>query len=701
MKMKKTTFILLGLLISTHAVSQEAGSLDPTFGGGGKVLTSIGSEAVAHGVVIQDDNKIVVAGYSFNDVSGNDVTLVRYLENGDLDTDFGTDGVVTTDIQTGSDDQIFDLVLQSDGKLVVCGSSDDGSDKDAVIVRYLSDGSLDESFGIDGIVLTDFDDGKADEARVVKIHELTGNIIIGGAGTIDPSHSIPVIARYTDDGTLDATFDTDGIRTLWITATDDDYYFSIEDLALQSTGKITAVGYRDFPGLSWDSDYWAGRVNTDGSMDETFSTDGVAVYNGAFNGHDRAFGLILNPDNSFHVCGGGYITTLRYDQVLFEITPDGSVGADDVFEDYGEFLDDIAYDVQKDAEGRYVMVGSSGNDTEREFTVQRVTDLFSLDTDFSGDGKTTTTFDGNDLNEAFNLAIQPDQKIVVVGYSGNDFAIARYLGEDQPLLDEFNLTSPSNGASNQNYADLDFDWTNAFGATAYEMDIDVSADFDVSPMTYDAPGSSYNLDDLLPDTEYFWRVRATDGDTWGEYTDVWSFTTNSLENFNLISPSNGSTGINITGTELDWSAAIGATEYEVEIDVSPSFSDDPWLFSTSGTDYALPPLDLSTTYYWHVRASNDGETFGDWSDTWNFTTGSDVGIYTHQADALSIYPNPAQETLYVQGIDIQNGETVQLVALNGKSWTMQINNGELDVRDLAPGIYFLIYQNQRLKFVKE
>ena len=696
--MKKLTLLIPAILTALAGNTQESGSLDPTFGDGGKVLTSIGSEAVAQAVAIQEDGKIVVAGYAFDPITGNDVTLVRYLENGDIDPDFGLGGVVTTDVQTGSDDQIFDMAFQSDGKIVVTGSTDNGVDKDAVVLRYSSDGLIDESFGTDGIVITDFDGGKADEARVVKIHDLTGNIIIGGAGTIDPAHSIPVIARYLADGSLDSDFDGDGIRTLWVTGTDDDYLFSIEDLALQSTGKITAIGWRDFPGLSWDSDYWAARVNIDGTMDETFSTDGVATYNGAFNGHDRAYGIILNPDNSFHVCGGGYITTLYYDQVLFEITATGSVGADDIFVDYGEFEDDIAYAMQKDDAGRYIMVGSYGDETERAFTVQRVTDLFSLDTDFSGDGKTTTTFDGNDMNEAFDLAIQVDQKIVAVGYSGNDFAIARFLGEDQPLLDEFTLTYPANGATEQNYASLTLNWTDAFGATDYEVDLDVSADFDDSPMTFDAPSSLYALEDLLPETEYFWRVRATDGESWGEYSVVWSFTTNSLDNFDLISPANGTTGVSITGVELDWSTAVGASDYEVQIDISPSFTDEPWTFSTSGTDYALPPLDLTTTYYWHVRASNDGDTFGDWSDTWNFTTDSDAGISSQNMAEIILYPNPAQDEVQIMGIPAN--ATIQLISANGKVWQKSLSEGKLKLSEMAAGVYFIVYEDLRVKLIK-
>ncbi|MFT5980328.1 MAG: putative delta-60 repeat protein [Flavobacteriales bacterium] len=112
------------------------------------------------------------------------MTLIRYNEDGSLDAAFGENGIATLDVQLGSEDIAYDLAIQNDGKIVVAGSSDNGPDKDAFVVRFNTDGALDIDFGSGGITLTDFDGGLSDEIRVIKIHALTGNIIVGGSAII-------------------------------------------------------------------------------------------------------------------------------------------------------------------------------------------------------------------------------------------------------------------------------------------------------------------------------------------------------------------------------------------------------------------------------------------------------------------------------------------------------------------------------------
>jgi hypothetical protein len=80
--------------------------------------------------------------------------------------------IVTSDLQTDSDDVAYSVALQADGKVVLAGSSDNGSNKNAVLVRYKDDGSLDSTFGNNGVVLTDFENSQQDEIKVVKIHQL-------------------------------------------------------------------------------------------------------------------------------------------------------------------------------------------------------------------------------------------------------------------------------------------------------------------------------------------------------------------------------------------------------------------------------------------------------------------------------------------------------------------------------------------------
>ncbi|MFN7627516.1 MAG: VCBS domain-containing protein, partial [Pirellula sp.] len=123
------------------------GSLDTSFGTGGKVTTPVGTGAdYGYSVTIQPNGKIVVGGYAQMG-SNNDFALVRYNADGSLDTSFGTGGMVTTAIGTGSD-QGQSVTIQPDGKIVVAGFSSNGSNNDFALMRYNADGSLDTTFDL-------------------------------------------------------------------------------------------------------------------------------------------------------------------------------------------------------------------------------------------------------------------------------------------------------------------------------------------------------------------------------------------------------------------------------------------------------------------------------------------------------------------------------------------------------------------------
>jgi uncharacterized delta-60 repeat protein len=99
------------------------GTLDTTFGGNGWVTTGLRDSAVATALALQPDRKIVVAGAA-TDTGLNSFALARYLPNGTLDVTFGGDGMAFTDFQIGSDNFARALAIQPrDGRLVVAGSS--------------------------------------------------------------------------------------------------------------------------------------------------------------------------------------------------------------------------------------------------------------------------------------------------------------------------------------------------------------------------------------------------------------------------------------------------------------------------------------------------------------------------------------------------------------------------------------------------
>ena len=532
MKKNLTSFLIL---LSSITFAQNAGSLDLSFGTGGKVVTSITNGAdKAYGVAIQADGKILVAGFSTSAITGKDFSLLRYNADGTLDATFGTNGIVNTDVQLGSEDEAFSIALQADGKIVLAGYSDNGSNKNAALCRYQTNGNLDSTFGNNGKVLTDFENNQQDEIRVVKIHPLTGNIVVGGSSIISSSISKPVVARYLPNGSLDVSFDTDGIRLLWITNLDYQYLYSVEDIAVQPNGKITAVGWRDFTSLSWDADKWICRINSNGTVDNTFSNDGVNVYNGSFNGSDKAFGLLLRPDNSILMAGAGFLSTLAYDFTLNEISADGSNVSNSSNTDFGTSNDDIAYALMEDANGKFIIAGTSSTNTASNFALTRKNADYTTDNSFGTSGKTTTTFNGNQINVCYDAALQADNKIIAVGFTGNDIAIARYLGTAQAQLDAFQLTVPTNQAGNQNFATLSFNWTDAFGATGYELVLDTLSTFDGAPQTFTPTNSALTVNNLIPSTQYFWKVRATDGANFGQSSSVWSFTTKPLDNTSIL-----------------------------------------------------------------------------------------------------------------------------------------------------------------------
>ena len=165
---------------STQLVFADDGDLDPTFGTNGYVSHNIG-DSIDEGmtVAIQSDGKIVAAGYSYMYEGNDSVFLVtRYNSNGSLDSTFDNDGIVTTSFSSIGYDQTSDMVIQSDGKILVAGASHGEYNYDFGLVRYNSDGSLDSGFGVNGIVVTDY--GKENNIPNAIVLQNDGKIIVAG-----------------------------------------------------------------------------------------------------------------------------------------------------------------------------------------------------------------------------------------------------------------------------------------------------------------------------------------------------------------------------------------------------------------------------------------------------------------------------------------------------------------------------------------
>ena len=230
-----------------------------------------GTDDEAFALAIQGDGKLVVAGYSYD--SGLDqyvFALVRYNTDGTPDATFGTGGIVTTAIGA-IDDEAFALAIQADGKLVVAGYTDTGIQYKFALVRYNTDGSLDTTFDGDGIVTTPM--GAVDDEVFALAIQGDGKLVAAGFSSQgSPSPYEFALARYTTSGSLDPTFGTGG-KVLTAVGTSDD---EINAVAIQGDGKPVAAGF-SFSSKLGQYEFAVARYTTDGDPDLTFNTTGIVT----------------------------------------------------------------------------------------------------------------------------------------------------------------------------------------------------------------------------------------------------------------------------------------------------------------------------------------------------------------------------------------------------------------------------------------
>jgi uncharacterized delta-60 repeat protein len=215
------------------------GTLDTTFGGDGKVTTRFaGFEAVANGVAVQSDGRIVAAGEL---PAGNGFALARYRADGSLDPRFSGDGKAITQFADGFGGGARAVAVQSNGKIVAAGTAGDIFGPFA-LVRYTDRGRLDTTFGGDGKITANMGDGE-ESATGVAI-QANGKIVVAGYAGVpheggDPGMGFFALARFRTDGALDPTFGGDGkVRTRFAVG-----LTLAMSVAIQANGRIVAAGW--------------------------------------------------------------------------------------------------------------------------------------------------------------------------------------------------------------------------------------------------------------------------------------------------------------------------------------------------------------------------------------------------------------------------------------------------------------------------
>jgi uncharacterized delta-60 repeat protein len=424
------------IALTPRPATAAAGDVDATFGKDGRVTTRfLKGDALGRDVAIQTDGKILAGGF-VSRPSGRDVfALTRYLPDGSLDRSFD-DGSVTTSFGRRSA-RLEGLTIQPDGRIVAVGRVETPAEaRRFIVVRYLSDGTIDHTFGIDGKVNTRFFGRNGDALATDVAVQPDGKIIVVGSarlvGSVDGDFAV---ARYLPDGTLDRTFSENGkVHTPFHACSG--IGAGASAVAFQTDGRIVVVGAhipclalaRYLPDGTLDTTFGGGdgRVETSsgGSADlgahaVAISVDGKIVVAGE---HSNAF-LPGGPRGTFFLAR--YRTHGRLDPMFGR--GDGRVTT--------AFAPRLAAAVAVaiQADDKIVAVGGAGDfEAHRgEFALARYMPDGTLDASFSADGKLTTRFPVGQQSFARGAAMQTDGRVVAAGEVCGDltscrFALARY-----------------------------------------------------------------------------------------------------------------------------------------------------------------------------------------------------------------------------------------------------------------------------------
>jgi uncharacterized delta-60 repeat protein len=409
------------------------GSLDTTcFAAGGQVITDLaGGQDQGKALALFADGSSIVAGTTavIKPITSNpnnlykQFLLLKYKPDGTLDQRFGTNGHVITGIDSGSVNVLFNiqanaLAIQADGKIVVAGTMfiEPSGGRQApgfVLARYNKDGSLDNTFGNQGLVLRPFTGGNppAEQALALAIQS-TGKIVVTGIKTVPNSIARGVITRYTTDGAIDTSFGTSGSLDLQIEG---------HSLKVQSDDGILVAG-----GNSNSQALAVQKLLANGVSDRVFGNNGLSLIQVQAR-PAMVNDMVVQPDGKIVLAG--YRSTPSQ-LILARLGSDGRI--DPSFGTLGlaeVIRAESANAVGLAPDGSLLAAGFYRN----QLLLARYTSAGRLDSSFGTNGIQASTI-GTGRSIANAMGIRADGKIVITGVTGSN----NQLNDDDVLLSQYN-----------------------------------------------------------------------------------------------------------------------------------------------------------------------------------------------------------------------------------------------------------------------
>lgn len=380
----------MSLLLFLNSITSQ--TLDTTFGTNGVVVTDLTTQVDAIGdLVVRDNGKIVASG-----IGGSFISLTQYLSNGTIDNSFGNNGKLVTNFRSSFVNGAFSpIAIQPDGKILLCVNNNIQNVNNLVLARYNANGTaLDSSFGTNGIINNNLFNGFGNSRSITDMDLLSdGKIIV----TVNTSINKILLYRFNSDGTLDLTFGLNGISS--ITVPVDYTYFYSSDTSINANGNIVLLT---------------------SITDSMYSNINFAI-------------VQLNPEGIINIDFGNNGIVIG---------------------DLGTTNNDYPKDIRLQDNGKIIVSGfTMMTSSNRNFIIMRYNANGSLDTSFNTTGITTLSIGGSNTNMIEDLFIDSNGKIAVIGSIGHDFACLR-LNDDGTIDASFGL----NGIYKKDFGNASYDY---------------------------------------------------------------------------------------------------------------------------------------------------------------------------------------------------------------------------------------------------
>lgn len=310
------------------------GNIDNTFGENGKVIIDFGYDTSIKGVIILKDDSFIAVGESNSARAG--LLIAKFDINGSLDESYGNQGIVSTQLFDTEQIQPRDLQLDNSGRLVITGYQlYDGYNRSYMFIsRYTPDGLIDNSFGNDGKILVNYPNAQYNSGANIDITKDNKIIIVGALGGVggDPI----IIYQYNDDGSIDTSFGDNGHVY--------EHFGSVHDIstdvAIQQDGKVVITGFSAGDYLL-SPKLFVLRYTTDGIRDDHFANNGL--FEDISDSYSKSNAVLTYSDGKI-VIGGTYFDGNSFNPMIKRLNNDGS--PDLTFSVNGTYILNLGYDAE-------------------------------------------------------------------------------------------------------------------------------------------------------------------------------------------------------------------------------------------------------------------------------------------------------------------------------------------------------------------